>query len=152
MRPKPSSFSSFAHDAQKRRPVGAALLCGVKRGEQQVILHCMKESVWKERREKAFWGQRDLEKYGFLHCSSIAHFWRVAPNFKEVIEPLVLVCIDETKLAAPVRYEDLDGCGRAYPHIYGLVNQSAVVQVLPFLKDADGNYQKNEEFAAVTEE
>ena len=54
--------------------VGAALLCGVKRGEQQVILHCMKESVWKERREKAFWGQRDLEKYGFLHCSSIAHF------------------------------------------------------------------------------
>lgn len=117
-----------------------------------MILHCMKESVWNERKEKEWWGQRDLDKNSFIHCSSIAYFWRVAPHFKNVAEPLVLVCIDEAKLISPVRYEDLDGCGRAYPHIYGLVNQSAVVQVLPFLKDADGNYEKNKEFAAIEEE
>lgn len=117
-----------------------------------MIIHCMKESVWNERKGKAFWGQRDLDRCGFIHCSDVKYCWRVAPHFKTVTEPLVLVCMDETKLTAPVRYEDFDGCGRTYPHIYGPVNQSAVVQVLPFLKDADGNYRKNPELAHIKEE
>ena len=45
-----------------------------------------------------------------------------------------------------MRYEDGDNCGRYYPHIYGLVNNDAVIKVLPFLKDKDGNYIKNAEF------
>ena len=58
----------------------------------------------------------------------------------------MIVCIDEEKLESEVRYEDGDNCGRAYPHIYGLVNNSAVVDVLPFLRDASGKYVKNSEF------
>lgn len=62
---------------------------------------------------------------------------------------MLLICIDEEKLEAEVRYEDGDNCGRAYPHVYGLVNNSAVVEVLPFQRDENGKYIKNLEFAEI---
>ena len=116
-----------------------------------MILHCMKKTTWEERKDKACWGKRNIEADGFIHCSTVEYFWRVAPNFKDVHEELVLVCIDESKLNAEVRYEDGDHCGREYPHVYGLINRDAVVQVLPFLRDEDGNYKKNPEFAGIEE-
>lgn len=35
---------------------------------------------------------------------------------------------------------------KAYPHIYGLVNNDAVISVLPFLRDDNGDYIHNPEF------
>ena len=84
-----------------------------------------------------------------LHCSSIEYFWRIAWLFEEEQEEFVIVCIDEEKLESEVRYEDGDNCGRAYPHIYGLVNNSAVVDILSFLRDESGKYVKNPEFLEI---
>ncbi len=114
-----------------------------------MILHCMKKSIWEERKNKEYWGKRDIDAEGFLHCSTIEYFWRVLWLFEDSKEDFVLICINEDKLEAEVRYEDGDNCGRAYPHIYGLVNNSAVVDVLPFLRDENGKYIKNPEFKEV---
>lgn len=111
-----------------------------------MILHCMKKSTWQERKEKEFWGHRNIKKDGFIHCSTVEYFWRVVPNFSDVSDELVIVCIDENKLTSEIRFEDNDHCGRCYPHVYGLINNDAVLQVLPFLKDDQGNYIKNEAF------
>lgn len=100
--------------------------------------------------KKAF-SKKDLRKFGFIHCSTIEYFWRVAPNFKNVDETLVLICIDENKLTSEVRYEDSDNCRRYYPHVYGEINIDSVVQVLPFLRDDNGDYIKNPEFNSVEE-
>lgn len=114
-----------------------------------MIIHCMKKATWEERKKKECWGKRNLEAEGFIHCSTIEYFWRVAPNFKDVKEEMVILCIDENKLVSEVRYEDGDNCGRCYPHVYGLINNSAVEKVLPFLRDDKGNYVKNPEFLDV---
>ena len=116
-----------------------------------MILHCMKEKEWNKAKNKKIFGKKDLKKFGFIHCSTIEYFWRVAPNFKDVKEPLVLICIDENKLNSEIKYEDSDNCGRYYPHIYGEINMASVVQVLPFLRDDNGNYIKNPEFSHITE-
>ena len=50
-------------------------------------------------------------------------------------------------LDAPVKWEDLEGCGRTYPHIYGPIKADAVRQVLPYLRKEDGTWQKNPELA-----
>ncbi len=114
-----------------------------------MILHCMKECEWNRIKNKKSFGKKNLKKYGFIHCSTIEYFWRVAPNFKNVNEPLVLICIDENKLTSEIKYED--NCGRYYPHIYGEINMASVVQVLPFLRDNNGNYIKNPEFDNIRE-
>lgn len=116
-----------------------------------MIIHCMKKATWDQRKNKEYWGQRDIEAEGFLHCSTVEYFWRVAPNFIDTKDELVLVCIDEGKLKAEVKYEDGDHCGRAYPHVYGPINHDAVIKVVPFLKKEDGTYQKNPEFADIEE-
>lgn len=117
-----------------------------------MIVHCMKKSTWDERKQRKEWGHRDLEDCGFVHCSTVNYLWRVMPNFLSIDEPLVLVCLDESKLRAEVKYEDSDGVGRFYPHVYGLINNSAVLDVLPFLKDEHGNWLKNDEFSDYPDE
>lgn len=104
-----------------------------------MILHCMKKETWQERKNKQFWGKRNIEAEGFIHCSTVEYFWRVAPNFKEINEELLLLCIDESKLKSEVRYEDGDNCGRFYPHVYGLINNDAVILHYAAIKvDRDG--------------
>ncbi|MBQ3091500.1 MAG: DUF952 domain-containing protein [Clostridia bacterium] len=114
-----------------------------------MILHCMKKALWEQRKDLERWGEEEIARAGCVHCSSVAFLWRVAPNFGSIDEPLVLLCIDETKLEAEVRYEDDGNYGRTYPHIYGLVNNDAVIDVLPYLKDSEGNYIKNPQFAHI---
>ncbi|MBD5082302.1 MAG: DUF952 domain-containing protein [Ruminococcaceae bacterium] len=115
-----------------------------------MILHCMKKATWEERKNKELWGKRNIEADGFIHCSSPEYFWRVAPNFKDIEEELVLLCIDEKALKSEVRYEDGgDVSGRLYPHVYGLINNDAITTVLPFLRDENGDYVKNPELADI---
>ncbi|MGN0741753.1 MAG: DUF952 domain-containing protein [Candidatus Fimadaptatus sp.] len=132
---------------RKRRAEGGAQ--PMAKGEHNVILHCMRKATWEERKHRDCWGRRDIAADGFIHCSTAEYFWRVAPNFRDVGEDMVLVCIDEARLKAEVRYEDTDGCGREYPHVYGLINNDAVVGVLPFLRDRDGTYVKNPELCGI---
>lgn len=112
--------------------------------EYTTILHVMKKSTWEERKNKDFWGKRNIDAEGFIHCSQPEYFWRVAPNFDKITDELVILCIDENKLSSKVLYEDGDNCGRSYPHIYGTVNNSAVTAVLPFIRNENG-WVKNKE-------
>lgn len=116
-----------------------------------MILHCMKASLWEKRKALSHWGEEELVRDGFIHCSPLKYWWRVAPNFKNAKEDLLLLLLEEDKLEVKPKYED-GGEGRLYPHVYGMVNNSAVVQVLPFLRDEEGNYVRNAELGYVVEE
>lgn len=72
--------------------------------------------------------------------------WNI-PNKQK--EELVLLCVDDNRLKAEVRYDDGDNCGRFCPHVYGLINNDAVIAVLPLVKDENGNYIKNPELSHI---
>lgn len=110
-----------------------------------VILHCLKQRDWEEAKNKPYYGSDYIKTEGFIHCSSIENFWRVAPNFKNIDEPLVLLCIDTDQVEAEIKWEDDGNYGREYPHIYGELNLDAVVNVVPFIRDEEGNFVLNEE-------
>lgn len=52
-------------------------------------------------------------------------------------EDLVLLAVDTEKLTSEVRYEQL-GMDEPFPHIYGVINMDAVVEVLEFPPNSDG--------------
>lgn len=110
-----------------------------------MILHCIRKVEWNKVKDKKQWGKDLIEKDGFIHCSTLEFFWRVAPNFNDINEELIILLIDENKLISPIKYEDGDNSGRYYPHVYGEINNDAIIKILPFLKDKNGNYIKNEE-------
>ena len=112
----------------------------------------MKKKLYETMKEEKYIGKTLLESNDFIHCSSIEYFWRVAPNFDHESEELVLLLIDTELLDAPVKWEDLDGYGRTYPHIYGLIKAEAIKQVLPYQKRSDGSWIKNDELAHISDQ
>ena len=85
---------------------------------------------------------------GFVHCSTLEYFWRVAPNFADIEDPLVLALIDTEKLTVPIKFEDGDNCGRLYPHVYGEISVNAVTAVYPLVMDGE-RWIKGEHFAGI---
>lgn len=113
------------------------------------ILHCIRKSLYEEMKNDVYFGRLLLEKNPFIHCSSIEYFWRVSPNFTNETEEMVLLVIETECLDVPVKWEDLEKCGRKYPHIYGLIKAEAIQQVLPYQKAKDGSWLKNQELMKV---
>lgn len=114
-----------------------------------IILHCAARSLWESAQNRPCLFEEMLGREGFIHCSSVEYFWRVASNFRDAAEELVLLCIDTDLLRAEVRWEDADGCGREYPHVYGPIDRQAITAALPFLRDENGTWVKNPELAHI---
>lgn len=77
---------------------------------------------------------------GFVHCSFADQTLGVAHKHFHGQECLLLLEIDRTKLAAPVIEENLSGGPDLYPHIYGILNLSAVQAVFAFSRSKDGRF------------
>ncbi|WP_427340757.1 DUF952 domain-containing protein [Caloranaerobacter sp. DY30410] len=54
---------------------------------------------------------------------------------------LILLCIDEDKIIAELKWEDLYNEGREYSHIYGELNIDSVIKVFPFEPKKDGYFK-----------
>ena len=78
---------------------------------------------------------------GFVHCSFAHQTIRVANKYFLGQNDLLLVEIDRTKLAAPVIEENLSGGTELYPHIYGILNFSAIQAVFPLSCTEDGSFE-----------
>lgn len=110
-----------------------------------IILHALTKKFWDTYNNTDVYGDWSLKKYGFIHCSDINTYHYVAPNFKNEPDEMVLLLIDTDKVASKIVWEDLKNCGIKFPHIYGLLNKSAVIAVLPHLWNNKRAWIMNEE-------
>ena len=108
-----------------------------------IILHTLKESEWNECKNDNFYGEENIKNGGFIHCSDVNTVHNVVWMFMDIQEPLVFLCIETDKVKAKIKWEN--GGSTDYPHIYGLLNIDAVVNVLPFLKDENNQFVLNQE-------
>ncbi len=76
---------------------------------------------------------------GFVHCTDGAANLAETANrhYKDDRRMYVALVIDQSKLAAPVRYDD---DARIYPHVFGSINREAIVSIVPVLRAADGSF------------
>jgi uncharacterized protein (DUF952 family) len=77
---------------------------------------------------------------GFIHCSYRRQVQDVANRRFPGRTDLVLLEIDRTRLACDVNDENLEGGTDLFPHIYGRLPMTAVVQIHPFSCAADGRF------------
>lgn len=105
------------------------------------ILHSVKKSDFDI--NKKYYGNESINKFGFIHCSDIDTYYLVAPNFKEEKEGRLLLVIDTNSVTAPIKWEE--NYGVKFPHIYGLLNTSSVVETLPHLWNEKREWIPNEE-------
>ncbi len=82
-----------------------------------------------------------LAQQGFIHASTAAQVDLVANAVYAGEESLVLLVIDCARLGAEVVYEPAPGTDQVFPHIYGPLPVSAVVDVLPLTAGVDGRFR-----------
>ena len=106
----------------------------------KTIYHITKIEDWENAKQSGIYKAVSLEIDGFIHCS-LAHQIPPVANFNfKGQQGLVLLEINEEKLTHKVKFEDLYGEGKDYPHLYGPLNIEAVVRVSQFLPQADGTF------------
>ena len=81
-----------------------------------------------------------LRRQGFIHCSTPDQVVAVANALFRGQRNLVVLCINTDTVGHEVKYENLEGGQKLFPHVYGPLTPDAVVQVVDFLPGSDGTF------------
>jgi uncharacterized protein (DUF952 family) len=112
----------------------------------RIILHITNRDSWESSASSGYYKPSSLDTDGFIHCSTIEQTAETANQYYADQQDLVLLCIDENRTEADVKYE-APACvndqrtASLFPHIYGPLNVSAVVRVVDFVPNADGKFE-----------
>ena len=81
----------------------------------------------------------DFEREGFIHCTDGREAISIilTQYYKEDAGEWLVLSIDKSRIAAPVKYEDPAGI---FPHVYGPLNRDAIVDVKPIGRASDGTF------------
>jgi uncharacterized protein (DUF952 family) len=103
-----------------------------------MILHITTKEAWQTAVDNYI--PEGFAEEGFIHCSTVEQVLKPANEMFHGRRDLILLCIDEEIVQAEVLYEDCYETGQAFPHIYGPLNTSAVVEIVDFPSNKDGSF------------
>lgn len=104
------------------------------------IYHIVPAEVWSTGTGQPDYRADSLETEGFIHASTAEQLFDSADRHFANRTDLVALRIDTGCVTAPIRYEVPDHDPRAFPHIYGTLERSAVVDVIPLTLGPDGRF------------
>jgi len=112
----------------------------------RLIYHCSLVADWRAAQTAGEYTMssrgRTLEQEGFVHASYPGQIAGVLQRFyADVSEPMCLLVIDPDKLGVPVIAENLTGGQELFPHIYGAIPVSAVVDVVALVRDTPAGWR-----------
>jgi uncharacterized protein (DUF952 family) len=112
-----------------------------------MIVHILKRTEWGHAIARGTYAPASLRADGFIHCSTLAQVVDTANRFYRGEKGLVLLCIDERRLKAELKYEaPVKPHGEAaadelFPHLYGELNVDAVIRVVELPCQPDGSFR-----------
>ena len=92
------------------------------------IYHIVLPEVWEKFKNKPSYQSESLVTEGFIHCSYPGQLEAVLKRYYSGVEKVLILKIDTEKLLSKLVKEPSTN-NEMYPHIYGRLNHSAVVEV-----------------------
>jgi len=112
-----------------------------------MIYHITAQHAWQAAQANGAYQADSLATQGFIHLSNREQVLRVANAIYPGQAGLVLLCVEPTRLHAPLKYEPPDTTipaehyqGELFPHLYGALNLDAVLQAVDFPPQSDGHF------------
>lgn len=96
-----------------------------------MILHITTHEAWAAAKARGSYTADSLASEGFIHCSEQRQLAWVLQKHFAGRTGLLLLHIDTARVDAEVRYENLEGGTEPFPHVYGPIPVSAIVEVTP---------------------
>jgi uncharacterized protein (DUF952 family) len=106
------------------------------------IYHITARKTWEQAQAAGFYSADSLAAEGFIHASTREQVAESGNRYYHGQTGLVLLVIDAGRLQPELRFDPVQrgGVSMSFPHIYGPLNTSAVVEVLDFPPDEQGNF------------
>ncbi len=73
-----------------------------------------------------------LDSEGFIHCCNQRQLKGVVSRYYNDVDDVLLMILDVDKLDAPLILENTVGGAELFPHVYGPINASCIIEVVPF--------------------
>jgi uncharacterized protein (DUF952 family) len=110
------------------------------------IYHITGREAWAAGQAAGEYRAESLAAQGFIHASTAAQVVDTADRFYRGQDGLVLLCIDASRVKAPIMYEAASSAEHRpdaglFPHIHGPLNLDAVERVVAFPCRADGTFE-----------
>ena len=106
-----------------------------------LIFNIASKSEWDQKCKNVNYDTSSLQKDGFIHCCTFEQLLHVDNNnLKDIKEDLVVLCIDDECLKSELKWEKNKKNGITFPHLYGPINTNAVIDVIDFNKNEDGEF------------
>ena len=94
-----------------------------------MIFHIATQEEWDAAQEKGFYVPAAYAKEGFIHACKTTQIEGVLERHFAGATGLLLLQIDERKLVAPHTFVFVDAVNDEFPHIFGVINLDAVVEI-----------------------
>jgi uncharacterized protein (DUF952 family) len=91
------------------------------------LFHITTRAAWQGAHQVGAYRADSLAEVGYIHLSTATQWRTTLVRFFQGARDLVLLEIESERLAAPVRFERVDG--EDFPHLYGPLPVEAVVAV-----------------------
>jgi uncharacterized protein (DUF952 family) len=104
-----------------------------------LLFHITSRAQWDRARFAGAYRSESLDTEGFIHCSTREQVLGVANARFRDQSNLVLLCIDSSRVQAPIQF-DATETGERFPHIYGPLNADAVTRSVSLMRGADGRF------------
>lgn len=106
-----------------------------------VIYHLVQDGYLQSQPPDRPYTPAGFAREGFIHCTRGEDQLIVVANryYRSETDVLRVLVIDEAAVDPEIKYEP-GGDGVLYPHIYGPLNRSAIVQVRSVLRQPDGSF------------
>jgi len=115
-----------------------------KKGElgtkEMCIYHVCQEKDWDDAIKNGLYKTKHLDKQGFIHAANYEQIMDVLHENFSSKENLMLLAIDAEKVTAPVRYVATTLGTTLFPHIYGILNLDAVLDIAKIENDKNGKF------------
>ncbi|MEM1119042.1 MAG: DUF952 domain-containing protein [Bacteroidota bacterium] len=93
------------------------------------VYHIVLPDYWQKFKDADTYKPPTFAEEGFIHCCTKAQIDYVLTTYFKGVSEVLLLKINEDLLTAKLLVEPANG--QYFPHIYGPINQQAIVEVKP---------------------
>lgn len=113
--------------------------------EEKYVYHIIPKIEWELAKQEGAYSPLSIQTEGFIHCSILSQVLGSANLFFKGQTDLQLLKIEVEKLQEKLVYENTTGGTELFPHLYGMLNLDAVINVYNLDTNAAGDFVLPEE-------
>jgi uncharacterized protein (DUF952 family) len=116
--------------------------------DASVIYHLTTVEEWEDAQDRGVYEPPSFTREGFIHCCTKEQLDSVLTRHFKGQENLIRLVIDPSLLTQKLQYDRDEQLQQEFPHIYGPLNLSAVIEIVflePITSDKENIDNKRED-------